>query len=257
MYPYIKLSDLQNETFLTHHIYDNYAYNYYFTDNWSPEMYEKLAFAGFISVSINDNSGNAYLIPEIQFSYAVLHWENLHVSRRLKSFIAKKVFHDNNYYLSINKDTSAVFDGIKKYHDSENWMTAPYINILKSFINSKQKYKLNLISVELWHNEKLIGGEIGYLIGGIYTSLTGFFDRKNYSNFGKVQLLSLAVLLKKSNLNFWNMGHPYMNYKFDMGAIAYKRHDFLKFWMKYREENIDLSFTNKLFKCEELLKEIV
>jgi len=256
MYPYIQLSDLQDEAFLINNIYNNYSYNYYFTDDWSEKMYETLAFSGFISVSIKDEAGNDYLLPEIQQDYAVLHWENILISKRLKKIIEKKIFNDNCYYLSVNKNTNAVFDGIKKYHAESNWMSQSYINCLKLFSTKTSQKRLKLMSVELWHNEKLIAGEIGYLIGSIYTSLTGFFDRKNYNNFGKIQLLSLASLLKRFNFEFWNMGHPYMKYKFEMGAIVYRRHPFLNIWIKSREDNIDFSFTNKLFKCSELLKEL-
>ncbi|MBF0453040.1 MAG: hypothetical protein HQK75_20230 [Candidatus Magnetomorum sp.] len=257
MYPYIKLSHLQDETFLTHCIYNNGVNNYYITDDWSPEMYDALAHAGFISVSIKDMLGNAFLLPEMQFSYAVLHWENIHISKRLKQFILKNIFHDNQYTLSINADISAVLDGIKKYHGAYSWMSDPYITVLKSMINSKQQYMITVISVELWHNKTLIGGEIGYLIGSTYTSLTGFFDRKNYNNFGKVQLLCLASLLKKSTIMFWNMGHPYMTYKFNMGAIEYQRRDFLNIWKKFRNEDMVMSLAGNVFQCDDLLKEII
>ena len=79
MYPYIKLSDLRDEHILTNGIYGNHSVNYYITDDWSPEMYDALAFAGFISISVKDETGNCYLFPEMQFSYAVLDWDRLHV----------------------------------------------------------------------------------------------------------------------------------------------------------------------------------
>ena len=50
----------------------NYSIDYYVTDDWSGKMYDALAYAGFISVSTKDEKGNEFLLPEMQFSYAVL-----------------------------------------------------------------------------------------------------------------------------------------------------------------------------------------
>ena len=131
MYQYLKLTDVQDEYILTNGIYRNEIENYYITDDWSPEMYDALAFAGFISISIQDEEGKAYLFPEMQFSYAVLHWDNLHISKRLKEFISKKVI-AHNYGISVNRDIEAVFDGIIHYHDDINWMTEPYLDVLRA-----------------------------------------------------------------------------------------------------------------------------
>ena len=54
---------------------------------------------------------------------------------------------------------------------------------------------------------------------------------KKYNNWGKLQLILLGKYLEKENFSFWNLGHPYMQYKFDLGAITYKRKDFLKRWL--------------------------
>lgn len=255
MLKYITLSDIQNDEILTNYIYNNNSENYYVTDDWSMEMYDALAFAGFISITIKNNTSEDFLLPEMQFSYAGLSWKNLHISKRLKKFIVKNILDNDNYSISINKNFEAVLNGIKIYHNDINWVTENYINTLKSCRNSK--CNTNVISVELWDNEKLIAGEIGYIIGSTYTSLTGFFDKQNYSNFGKIQLLALSLLLKKSNIMFWNMGHPYMNYKFKMGAIEYQRQDFLEIWKTHREENLESNILNAYFNCTELFKEIL
>ena len=141
---------------------------------------------------------------------------------------------NNNYIITINKNFDAVLNRIKEYHKDKNWLTDKYIKTLKSCRMSN--CKTQIISVELWDDKKLIAGEIGYINGSIYTSLSGFFDRENYSNFGKIQLIAFALILKKSGFTFWNMGHPYMDYKFQMGATEYKRNDFLKIWKIHRED---------------------
>ncbi len=89
------------------------------------------------------------------------------------------------------------------------------------------------MSVELYdkRTKELIAGEIGYKINSTYTSLTGFsLKEKIYNNWGKLQLVLLAQYLEKNNYSFWNLGHPYMQYKFDLGAKIYSREEFLEKW---------------------------
>ena len=234
MVPYIRLVDLQDEYVLNHYIYNNPEVNYYFTDDWSAEMYEMLAFAGFISITTKDELKNEYILPEMQFSYAVLTWDNLYISKRIKKLIKRHVLGKNNYSITINKDIDAVFKKLELYHDGKNWLSQKYLRMLKECNNFNNNF--NLISVELWDDKTLIAGEIGYSIGSTYTSLTGFFDKENYSDFGKIQLYALALILKESGFKIWNMGHPYMDYKFKMGAKEYQRLDFLNIWKKHRDD---------------------
>ena len=96
-----------------------------------------------------------------------------------------------------------------------------------------------LIAVELWSGRQnvMIGGEVGYTIGGAYTSLSGFLDRGNpvSNTMGTVQLLTLARLLQKNGYEFWNLGHPHMEYKVRIGAKILPRPEFLKRWLHARE----------------------
>ena len=90
------------------------------------------------------------------------------------------------------------------------------------------------MTIEIWdrNSNTLIAWEIGYKISSTYTSLTGFcLKDKKYNNYGKLQLVLLAKYLQKNNYSFWNLGHPYMQYKFDLGAISFSRKEFLKRWI--------------------------
>jgi hypothetical protein len=46
-------------------------------------------------------------------------------------------------------------------------------------------------------------------------------------------MVLLALYLENNNYSFWNLGHPYMQYKFDLGAISFSREEFLKRWLKH------------------------
>ena len=84
---------------------------------------------------------------------------------------------------------------------------------------------VRLYSVEVWNAETgaLAGGELGYSVGGIYSSLTGF---SNEDNAGSVQLGALGKLLMECGFKYWDLGMG-MEYKTQLGAEMMRRSDFL------------------------------
>ena len=225
---YLSLEDIKDENILFNYIYANLDSNYYISDDLSPEFYTLQAINGFIATSINLEN-KFYLVPEIQFEYAILDFENLHISKKVKKLLNK-----NDFIFSINTNMKEVIKNIQTHHKS-NWLTNEYYEILEKVKEYKNpNIDFELLSIELWDKSKtiLIAGEIGYKIGSVYTSLTGFcLKDKKYNNFGKLQMVLLSLYLEKNNFSFWNLGHPYMQYKFDLGAITYKREAFLKRWL--------------------------
>ena len=200
--------------------------NYYFSDNFDIEFYIQLARCGFISTSIIENN-EQYLLPEMQFEYALLDFENLVISNSVNKLLEK-----NNYKFSINTKFNEVLEKLDNYHEI-NWLSGKYKEMIMDIYNLNDIDQIEILSIEL-SNEKdeLIAGEIGYIIGKTYTSLTGFSSKeKSYKNWGKLQMVLLGKYLEKEKYDFWNLGHPYMQYKFDLGALKYSRIDFLKLWL--------------------------
>lgn len=220
--------ELEDKNILFNYIYPNEKSNYYLSDDFSKDFYIKLAFYGFITTSISFEN-KFYLLPEIQFEYAILDFENLHISKKIK-----KLLNQNNFEFSINKDFNLVLENLEKYHKT-NWLQNKYKELILSLIDYVHPtIDFEIMSVELYDKDtkELIAGEIGYKINSTYTSLTGFSSKeKKYNNWGKLQLVLLAIYLEKKNFSFWNLGHPYMQYKFDLGAMSYSRKEFLKRWL--------------------------
>jgi Leu/Phe-tRNA-protein transferase len=201
--------------------------NYYWSDDFSNEFYIKAAQCGFIITSMCKN-GDFFLLPEIQFDYAIMDFDNIKVPKKVSKLIKKE-----NYTFTINQKFDEVLENIKKQH-IDSWMKEEYIIILKNIKKNNHLYEnFELISVEL--NEKvtneLIAGEIGYKTNNIYTSLSGFMlKQKKYNNWGKLQLILLNKYLQKNSYNFWNLGHPQLQYKLHLGSRIYNRKDFLNRW---------------------------
>ncbi len=223
---YICKEDLQDTDFICKYIYDNTKVNYYYSDDFSQDFYIKLAKLAFISTSLYAND-TLYLLPEIQFEYAILDFKDLHISKKVKKLLKK-----DDCILYKNYDLKEVLDKIDFYHQKDNWLVGKYKDLILDLQNYENTdFEIKSFELRNKTTKKLISGEIGYKINDIYTSLTGFCSKeKRYNNYGKLQLVLLAKHLEQNNYKFWNLGHPYMQYKFDLGAKQYTRSDFLKRW---------------------------
>ncbi len=97
--------------------------NYYWSDDLSCEFYIEAAKKGFITTSMYHKE-EFVLLPEIQFDYAVLHFDDIKVHRKVK-----KLIKENNYILDISQNLEKVLDKINAYQPN-SWLTQEYINIL-------------------------------------------------------------------------------------------------------------------------------
>ena len=219
---YIAYEDVRIPLILEKLIYPNINVNYYWTDDFSAKNYEVLAKAGFISVT-EKHLGEELLIPEIQFSYALLDFKDLHISKKVQKLLNQK-----KLSITFSSNLDDVYEGINLCHKN-SWLTEKYLKMLKEVQSLDGDVLVK--AVELRENGKLIAGEIGYIIGKTYTSLSGFSSReKRYRNYGTAQLVLLAKYLENLRCDFWNLGHPYMDYKLALGAKIYERKDFLLRW---------------------------
>lgn len=207
----------------------------YWTTDWSPEFYIQLAKLGFITTAIqlgDEASLLPVLLPEIQHSYAILDWKNRRMSRSMCRWMKSETFRAQEYRLSLHHDLESVVEGIQTLHGANCWVIPPYQQLLHTLIEGTwedfEVIPVGLINVD----GQLIAGEIGYRIGETYTSLTGFHDRSNpvHNHAGKLQLHLLAEHFERQGLKFWNLGHPGMQYKADLGAITTQRDKFLRRW---------------------------
>ena len=221
---YLSLADIQNFQVLEELIYPDMYRNYYWSDEFSASYYITQARAGFIAVT-EQFEGHELLIPEIQYSYALLDFENLHISRKVKKLLAHK-----QLKLEISSDLDEVFEGINRSH-TRSWFSEKYLETLKATQEFPEDF--HVISILIREENRAVAGEIGYIIGATYTSLSGFSSaEKAYRNYGTAQLVLLAKHLQQEGFSFWNLGQPYMDYKLALGAKIYGREAFLERWFE-------------------------
>lgn len=208
--------------------------HFYWSNDWSPSFYSQLAYEGLISTTYPLKDGSSVLLPEMQRAYAVLDWKNLHISRQVKKLMA--LADSGEYFLKFNTDFEQVLRKIASYH-SPCWLTEPYNGILRELNNGDHPYPCKVQSIELFDSKgNLLAGELGYSIGSIYTSLSGFTDKeKGPGGCGILQMVLLAHKLEESGFAFWNLGHPHMEYKNRIGAVNLDRSEFLERWKQNRD----------------------
>eukprot|EP00941_MAST-03F_sp_MAST-3F-sp1_P005674 g5674.t1 len=245
-------------------IRSNLKKNYYFSLDMSPEFYVAQAFAGFIAVACHQQN-KTFLLPELQKEYCVLDFEDLHISRKVRK-------RSRQFTISIDQDFPAVLSGIRMHHSEDSWLLKKYENLLLYMFQQHtlpvpgyKNIHFRVHSCEVYDatSNKVVAGEVGYSIGSVYTSLTGFFNRKEKSREGKklkfdaagnVQLVALALLLKDAGFDFWNLGHPprpdCMQYKKYLGGKVLSREDFLTRW----DAAVRKPLGTKHFSCKETKK---
>jgi len=224
---YLTHEKLNEKLYFEEHICKDMQNSYYWSDDWSEEFYIKLAQMGFISTTY-DTKECLVLLPELQFDYAILDFKDLHISKKVK-----KLLDEENYTFSLNSRFDEVLEKIASQH-KYNWLKDEYIQLLKNlYKNNDKNSNFQIVSTEITAKDssKLISGEVGYIIGSTYTSLSGFSSKeKEYNNYGNLQLVLLAQHLEKEGFTFWNLGHSHMEYKLRLGCKTYSREEFLKRW---------------------------
>lgn len=203
----------------------------YWSENWSESFYEAAVLAGTIPVTFHDPELGALLILNLHDRYSVLDWENLHVSTKVHKMIRRGEFRSGKYTLRISSDIQLAADGIAASYGENNWVIPRYVALIESVQNSQSNIIFTAVELIETATGTVLGGELGYTIGKVYTSLSGFTNR-DFPNSGTVQLIVLGKILEQKGYAFWNLGQPDMVYKAKFGAIYTPRDQFIERWKK-------------------------
>ena len=187
----------------------------------------------------------AFLLPKLHQHRCVVRLpHDLHVSRSVR----KKA---KRYRLTINQDFEAVVRGCRQQHGSSHcWLYPPLVQAFQQIhacgcagtsVRFQQSSTttaqasscpVRLYSIEIWtnnddnndeHDDVMVAGELGYTVGSMYTSLTGF---SNQDSAGSVQLAALGKLLCSRGFEIWDLGMD-MEYKRSLGSHLMPRDEFV------------------------------
>jgi len=206
--------------------------------DWSPSFFCELAYEGFIPASTEIQSDDAkvqVLLPWWDRQRSILDFRNLHVSRQVRK-------RAKTHRLTVDAAFDDVMLGIVQQH-SEDWFFRAERWVLRSLFHGEgarltsADRAVTIHSFELWDSEgKLVAGDLGYTVGAIYTSMTGF--RKQHSKgAGEVQLVLTALFLKKLGYAWMDLGMN-MKYKQHLGAHIVGRVEFAKLLRQWRDKHL-------------------
>ncbi len=219
--PHLTYRDLASPSLVQAMISDH-DHDYYWSEDFSPQFYVAQAQAGFIATT-EQHKGTELLLPELQHHYALLDFHNLHTSRNVR-----RILRHHTPILSVAFTLDHVYEQIRRYH-KHSWVTPRYLHTLKQ-VNALHT-PMRVVSVLLRYEGEVVAGEMGYILGRTYTSLSGFSSRDpKWRHYGTVQLVLLGRWLKQHGFAFWNLGQTCMPYKFSLGAKGYDRRAFLQRW---------------------------
>ena len=237
MIEYLSPAALEDEALLAA-LYPRLAHTDYWSDSWDPAFYVALARAGFISISVSHPEAGHVLLPQLQSSYSILDWENLHRSRNLRRLMASGRLEEEAVELRVGSAIGRVLDRLVDYHGGDKWISRAYQSLVRELARDGSNH-FAVHGIELWskRSDQLVAGELGYSIGKTYTSLSGFCMREDrrWKHFGTLQQVLLARALQARGYAFWNLGHVGMQYKQDLGARIVARLVFLERWCAARD----------------------
>ncbi len=251
-----------DEFFLSAVIWPDLDNSWYWTDNWEPSFYVELVHAGFITICTDHPLAGFVLLPQMHEASAVLDWQDLHCPRSLRRALASGLCERLGLSLRISTRLAPTLDALERCWAEESWLHPPYRTLMEMLErdNCFEQPSFLPVGVEL-HAEGCeipVAGELGYVTGSVYTSLSGFMhpDRSRWNNTGKIQLLALGSLLCRSGFDFWNLGQPQMQYKKDLGAKVTPRPQFIERWVTSCARPVPESFEALLdrdLSCAEMV----
>eukprot|EP00906_Rhabdomonas_costata_P002668 RCo004159 len=182
---------------------------------------------GFLPICTRSFPGYT-LLPKLHCQRCIVRWEDLHVEHGARK--AAK-----NFEITIDSDFEGVVKGCHAQH-GQNWLYPPIVEAFRCL--SKASADVATVhSFECWEGSTLVAGELGYVTGGVYCSLTGFCT---VPSAGTVQCLATAAVLKKLGFGFWDLGMG-MRYKHGLGAKEVPRMEFLALLHAHRDRKIVLA----------------
>ncbi|SBS94335.1 Leu/Phe-tRNA protein transferase, putative [Plasmodium malariae] len=238
-------------------IEENYEHENTWCVHFDASFISQLLYEGFIPVASKQRIyrvenyetiiyKECLLIPKIHYIRSCMHPSEIHISKKAR----KKCKH---FYITVDKDFDGVIEGIVEKH-GKNWLYPFVQKEFKKIFEKNIIYKnVQMHSVELWFEDKLVAGEIGNTVGSVYTSLTGF-QRKSCA--GTIQLCALAKLLEFQNFQLWDLG-MLLPYKKEIGSKEIPMKEFFNKHRTFKHQHAEFKvpFKDKL-NCSVLIKGI-
>ena len=174
--------------------------------DFDEEFIERLMEAGFLVMSAAFPFLPFYIIlPKLHLVRSALFFPDLHVKKSIRPFLSR-------YELRVDVDFDLILDRCVQTHGGD-WLTPPLVEILKRQRRGNSG-RVKPVSFAVYRDGELKAGEIGVVVGRVYTSYSGYREEPNA---GTVQIILMTKWLEKTGFDFLDLGMP-LNYKTALGA---------------------------------------
>merc|ERR1712232_892096 len=206
----------------------------------SPSFFCELAYEGFNPISLQIASDNDFMIQVLTPWFGpkryILNCLETHISKQVRKR-AKR------YTMTLDTAFDEVLLGCVRQH-GEAWLYRGVRWVLRTLwqksYKDDHKIHFSIHTFELWDNDgRLVAGDLGYTVGGLYVSMTGF-RLQHTKGAGDVQMVLMAALLHKMGCDWFDLG-MLIKYKARLGATVIDRSGFLERLHCLRDKRIDLS----------------
>jgi len=212
--------------------------------SFDPTFIANLAREGFLPMSGQIFADLICLLPKLHVQRCLM--VNLQ-DIKIGNGARKRAKH---FDFTVDQAMNEVIKGCQVQHGKHCWFYAPLTKAYRHIqqLNSSGGLQgVRLHSCELWDNKtgKLVAGELGYAVGGIYTSLSGYREPGSKSA-GTIQCCCTAIMLRRVGFLVWDLGMG-MDYKKKLGAEDCERSIFLAHLHRCRDHtNIALLCPEKI-----------
>ena len=145
------------------------------------------------------------LLPELHLVRSALFFHDLHIKKSIRPFLSR-------YELRVDTDFDNVLGKCIKTH-GDDWLTPPLAGVFQS-LRVRKDMRVRPVSFSVYREGELKAGEVGVVIGRVYTSYSGYYEE---NNAGTVQMILMAQWLEKMGFDFLDFGMP-LDYKTALGA---------------------------------------
>ncbi len=190
-------------------------------DSFDAAFAYDLMYEGFFPFSMAFDD-HIFFIPKLHCNRAILSLPQMVVPK-------STVRQSKKYEFSMDRQFDLVLQKSVDYH-GDGWLTEPLRRALHELRHSPVNERFRMHSIELWLNGEIVAGEIGYSLGTMYTSMTGYHL---ISGSGSVQLYAAGALLRSKGFRCIDYGEI-LPYKEDLGARKMSRSAFLNILHKLR-----------------------